>query len=590
MAESNVATVVLEALRHRLEHDAHGAVALLERRGGDILRGGQAVALWQLLAPRLAPALAYWRLRCAVDLGWVDRQHVAEPPADAHAARLLWGKLLFRRAQFAECAAAMRALAADAQARRDDAMVFEAQIVCAEALGYSGLYNESLATLESASAPDVVATARRDALRARWLVHRGTFDDAPQLALSAAALLPQVPESDRTAVAAEVLGVFLYLTPQLVASIVPLDETAETDATALFDPRAYRTARCMVLLNAGRVAEARAILRELRPERARRSVERLYLDLQDVLARIMTGELADLHLECERVMSQAEAVQNVEVYYWVLALRERLAVLFASDFPDLPPSLRLPGAPAIVEDFLRGARYQRALRKGQRTNLGAGWRADTIASVQMLRASLRAEEALFGGTFDHARRHLSEAIELAHDNARVLQEAELHELACALEVVAGSDERLRESVAALDALAGRFGSPRFAAEVRFFEAVLACGFPTPEVLESLATLEWVAPPACRRARPPRFTGPARCARRGGRLLHPPAVGRRDRRHPRRRGVAQRLGHRRSAPAGLAPWGQNDRPRPLAAPLAFVDDARRSRRARVEGDVVPARVG
>lgn len=475
----------LLSLRRQLVVAPHEALALCERRAGELLALGYPHALAALLAGRTEPALARLRLRCAVLLG--DTRALSREPSLA-ASRdreltLLHARLLLQDDRPSEALGRLTELA------RTDV---EAALLAGQAALRLGDYEQARVRLEGARCEGPLAV-RRDSLLASMYAVLRRPTEALRLVESVRAALPGVPGEERCALARS-LAQAVYFLGHLDLARTLVDEALAHPAASIRTEtgRLLQFVRMSLALEGGELAVARAELDRLAPWAAERSVQAPWIRLAHAHLELADGHLPAVQrrlddLTSDPIMSER---QTEVAYLRRLVDLERAAPFEEAEVEGDTIFARLH-ALAVVRHRVRA------------TESAVTVSADTEhAELRVLHAITLAEQALAEGDAERSLRLSGDALRDARATGFGLHLAAALVLRGDAQALLAGWHALAETAHELAALGASAPSRALAAHARFFAEVAA---PEPGGLESLAE------------------GETRAARRAAAVLGDPAA-------------------------------------------------------------------
>jgi hypothetical protein len=496
LARAEDPTAALEGLRLSLDLGRiDDAAALLEARLELMLAAGLAPRLRELLAPLERPRFASFRLRCAVELGdaaALDAAPLPDPPSRGD--RFFWALSRFLRGELAETAA----IAAEVRRDAPPPLACEAGILEAGCLGEQGHVDEALAVIDALAPQGPDATALCEVHRARWLAQAGRVGDA-MAAVERLLALPVDPAAPPAReIRDELIAVLCFLgrIRKLGRALAALSLAAPLGPAALFGSRRGLLSEVLFSIHEGRLDDAGAILREVKPLTLQTVYLRSFVCALDVEHRLAVGELCGLsellvtlHAEATRTGHAQNRAFAALAAYRLAILRGSARVVVAGPSPPVTPFwAAMCAATARLHAILHG------LAPPPVPAL-----AEAIVYGRVVGALARSAERALAGDADGARAHASSACAAAQEHGHVPGELEALRALCDAHLLAGDGDELARAAEHLRARAEAAGSRRFAAESLWF-VVTRGGAPHPAELEPLAGLADVAPIAARRAR------------------------------------------------------------------------------------------
>jgi hypothetical protein len=504
-------TAALEALRLTLDLGRiEEAATLLETRFELMLAAGLAPRLHELLASLERPCFDGFRLRCAVELGEAAALDAAPlPDSPSRSDRLFWALSRFLRGKLAETATIAAEVRRDAPAP----LALEAGILEAVCLGEQGHVDEALAVLDALAAGWAEATARRELHRARWLTQQGRVGDA----MGAVERLLAIPVDPASACGREVreelvvVLCFLGRIRKLEHALAALGLGAPLGPVALFGFRRALLTEVLLGIHQGRLEDARAIFREVKPLTLQTVYLRSFVCALEVELRLAVGELGGLAELVVTLHAEATRTGHAQNRAFAVVAAHRLAILRGSArvvlggpgapvAPVAPVTPVTPGAPVTpfwAATCAATARLHAILHGLAPPPVPA--LAEAIVFGRVVCALARSAERALAGDAEGARLHASSACAAAAEHGHVPGELDALRALCDAHLLAGDGDELAAAAERLRARGEAAGSRRFAAEARWFLAARA-GSPHPAELEPLAALVDVAPIAARRAR------------------------------------------------------------------------------------------
>ena len=495
-------TAAFESVRLLLSSRPDRAAAVLDARLDGLLAAGFAPRLWEILAQFDDERLAIARLRCAVDLGWVEAiSRVKLTKGASLRERLEWAGALRLRGDLDGAVAVATDVRVAAELAGDRSMALEAALLCGRCRIVMGAAADVFRELETAEPATADEEARRDALLAQAMTYVGRTDESLRLVREMRKRLPRLSEPVRVEVGTHAARV-LYDACALEESAELLDGVLGllgASAMARYHGRVALHLKMYIAQDLGLLHEARALHRRLEPmtrgsvflSGSARSVEST--------CRIAAGDLAGL----DDMLAQFEAESagsGHRIYLDMARLqRTRLATIEGRRLSEPAEEGETPDP--VIRWLLRLHRIQNALLHGESVPREA-WPApgelNVHVEVRVLGRIVSSQAALLRGDAAGAIADARTALEWTREVRYRLAEVEaLLALLDAL-VVAGRDDDVAIVAAEASALASSIPSPRLAFEAALSRAV-ALGLPDIAVLEPDSP-RFAAPVAARRGR------------------------------------------------------------------------------------------